>query len=213
MGQTLAQLRPRALDDIKRFFFDYNQLHDKKFEVRGQHGPNRAAKCVSPGEAAFGKKWPVICHFDRAYENRGITRLFFWRHGYSSAPDRPAGQSVRKHARAGPKPPIGHCLQGTAKTRYCGVVLRWMRPTTKRQLLPPWRAIALDPGSLFLRAYVIDDLLNARNRLRQFLGMRLHKGSRGVALEVARFYFHGYSFLVAIARPSGCARRDVTGIG
>jgi inorganic pyrophosphatase len=54
--KTLAQLRPHTLDDIKGFFVDYNKLHDKKFEIRGQHGPNRAANCVSRGEAAFVKK-------------------------------------------------------------------------------------------------------------------------------------------------------------
>jgi inorganic pyrophosphatase len=54
--KALAQLRPHTLDDIKGFFVDYNRLHDKKFEVRGEHGPNRAAKCVTQGEAAYAKK-------------------------------------------------------------------------------------------------------------------------------------------------------------
>ena len=54
--KTLAQLRAHTLDDIKAFFVDYNRLHDKKFEVRGEHGPNRAVKCVTRGEAAYRKK-------------------------------------------------------------------------------------------------------------------------------------------------------------
>jgi inorganic pyrophosphatase len=54
--KTLAQLQPHLLEDIKGFFVDYNKLHDKKFEVRGEHGPSRAAKCVSHGETAYGKK-------------------------------------------------------------------------------------------------------------------------------------------------------------
>jgi inorganic pyrophosphatase len=54
--KTLSQLRPHTLEDIKEFFVDYNKLHGKKFEVRGEHGPNRAAKCVAQGEAAYVKK-------------------------------------------------------------------------------------------------------------------------------------------------------------
>jgi inorganic pyrophosphatase len=54
--KTLAQLRAHTLDDLKAFFVDYNRLHGKKFEVRGEHGPNRAAKCVLQGEAAYRKK-------------------------------------------------------------------------------------------------------------------------------------------------------------
>lgn len=54
--KTLAQLRPHTLDDIKGFFVDYNKLHGKKFEVLGEHGPNRAAKCVTRGAAAYKKQ-------------------------------------------------------------------------------------------------------------------------------------------------------------
>jgi inorganic pyrophosphatase len=54
--ESLAQLRPHTLDGIKGFFVDYNKLHDKKFEVLGEHGPNRAAKCVSRGQSAYGKE-------------------------------------------------------------------------------------------------------------------------------------------------------------
>jgi inorganic pyrophosphatase len=54
--KTLGQLRPHTLDDIKAFFIDYNRLHDKKFAVLGEHGPNRAAKCVTRGETVFAKK-------------------------------------------------------------------------------------------------------------------------------------------------------------
>jgi inorganic pyrophosphatase len=54
--KTLTQLRAHTLEDIKGFFIDYNELHDKKFEVLGEHGPNRAAKCVSHGEALYSRK-------------------------------------------------------------------------------------------------------------------------------------------------------------
>jgi inorganic pyrophosphatase len=54
--KTLAQLRPHTLDDIKGFFVDYNRLHGKKFEILGEHGPKRAAKCVAQGEAAYKKQ-------------------------------------------------------------------------------------------------------------------------------------------------------------
>jgi inorganic pyrophosphatase len=52
---ALTQLRPHTLDDIKGFFVDYNKLHDKRFEVIGEHGPKRAAKLVAKGEAAYAK--------------------------------------------------------------------------------------------------------------------------------------------------------------
>jgi inorganic pyrophosphatase len=44
-----------ALDDIKAFFVDYNKLRDKQFEIRAEHGPNRAAKLVKKGVAAYKK--------------------------------------------------------------------------------------------------------------------------------------------------------------
>jgi inorganic pyrophosphatase len=54
--KTLQQLRPHTLDDIKAFFVDYNRLHDKRFEISGEHGPTRAAKLVKKGAAAYAKK-------------------------------------------------------------------------------------------------------------------------------------------------------------
>ena len=54
--KTLHQLRPHTLDDIKAFFVDYNRLHDKRFEISGEHGPTRAAKLVKKGAAAYAKK-------------------------------------------------------------------------------------------------------------------------------------------------------------
>jgi inorganic pyrophosphatase len=54
--KTLHQLRPHTLDDIKGFFVDYNRLHDKRFEISGEHGPIRAAKLVKKGAAAYAKK-------------------------------------------------------------------------------------------------------------------------------------------------------------
>jgi inorganic pyrophosphatase len=54
--KTLQQLRPHTLEDIKGFFIDYNRLHDKRFEVSGEHGPTRAAKLVKQGAAAYAAK-------------------------------------------------------------------------------------------------------------------------------------------------------------
>jgi inorganic pyrophosphatase len=54
--KSLAQLRPHTLDDVKGFFVDYNRLHDKKFEVTGEHGPKRAQKCAARGESAYRPK-------------------------------------------------------------------------------------------------------------------------------------------------------------
>jgi inorganic pyrophosphatase len=53
--KALVQLRPHTLDDIKAFFVDYNELHDKKFDVIGEHGPKRAVKLVTKGETAYRK--------------------------------------------------------------------------------------------------------------------------------------------------------------
>jgi inorganic pyrophosphatase len=53
---NLAQLRPHTLDDIKAFFVDYNQLHDKKFVPTAEQGPRRATKVVKQGMAAYRKK-------------------------------------------------------------------------------------------------------------------------------------------------------------
>lgn len=54
--ETLAQLRPHSLEDIKAFFVDYNKLDDKKFDPRGDHGPHRARKLIRKGMAAYRKK-------------------------------------------------------------------------------------------------------------------------------------------------------------
>jgi inorganic pyrophosphatase len=56
--QTLRQLRPHTLDDIEGFFEDYNRLHEKRFEVRGRHGPRRAMKLVKQAAALYRKKGP-----------------------------------------------------------------------------------------------------------------------------------------------------------
>ena len=53
--QTLKQLPPHMLDDIKAFFVDYNKLHGKQFKTRGEHGPGRAAKLVKKGISAYKK--------------------------------------------------------------------------------------------------------------------------------------------------------------
>jgi inorganic pyrophosphatase len=53
--KTFEQLRPHTLDDIKAFFVEYNKLHDKQFQIRGDHGPRRADKLVKKGVAAYEK--------------------------------------------------------------------------------------------------------------------------------------------------------------
>jgi len=54
--RTLAQLSSNTLKDIKAFFIDYNQLHQKKFQPLGDHGPRRAQKLVREGMAIFKKR-------------------------------------------------------------------------------------------------------------------------------------------------------------
>jgi inorganic pyrophosphatase len=54
--KTLEQLRPHTLDDIKAFFVDYNKLHDKQFQILGEHGPRRAGKLVRKGISAYQKR-------------------------------------------------------------------------------------------------------------------------------------------------------------
>jgi inorganic pyrophosphatase len=54
--QRLRQLRAHTLDDIAGFFEDYNRLHDKRFEVRGRHGPRRANKLVKQAAALYRTK-------------------------------------------------------------------------------------------------------------------------------------------------------------
>jgi inorganic pyrophosphatase len=51
--KTLDHLRSHTLEDIKGFFIDYNKLHGKKFEVRGEHGASRADKLVKQGVTAY----------------------------------------------------------------------------------------------------------------------------------------------------------------
>jgi inorganic pyrophosphatase len=51
--KTFEQLRPHTLDDIKAFFVEYNKLHDKQFQIRGEHGPRRAGKLVKKGIVAY----------------------------------------------------------------------------------------------------------------------------------------------------------------
>jgi inorganic pyrophosphatase len=53
---SLEQLRPHTMDDIKAFFVQYNKLHDKQFQIRGERGPRRASKLVKAGAAAYQKK-------------------------------------------------------------------------------------------------------------------------------------------------------------
>jgi inorganic pyrophosphatase len=54
--KTLKQLRPHTMDDIKGFFVQYNKLHGKQFQIRGEHGPRKASKLIKIGSAAYKKK-------------------------------------------------------------------------------------------------------------------------------------------------------------
>ena len=54
--KALEQLRSHTMKDIKAFFVDYNRLHDKQFQVRGDHGPGRAGKLLKKGIASYKKQ-------------------------------------------------------------------------------------------------------------------------------------------------------------
>lgn len=55
-AQTLEDLGPHVLEDIKGFFCDYNELFDKKFECIKDVGPKRAARLIEDAQKTFRKK-------------------------------------------------------------------------------------------------------------------------------------------------------------
>ncbi|HEX7967054.1 MAG TPA: inorganic diphosphatase [Stellaceae bacterium] len=54
--RSLADLRPKLVDEIEAFFVNYNRAKGKKFKPRKRGGPKEAAKLVKRGMAAFEKK-------------------------------------------------------------------------------------------------------------------------------------------------------------
>ena len=50
---SLHDLRPHLLDEIKAFFIDYNKLRDRKFKPEHDAGPKRAQRIVKAGVKAF----------------------------------------------------------------------------------------------------------------------------------------------------------------
>jgi inorganic pyrophosphatase len=55
-AKTLDELGPHVLKDIKAFFIQYNELHEKKFECLKDRGPKGATKLIEAGAALFKKK-------------------------------------------------------------------------------------------------------------------------------------------------------------
>jgi inorganic pyrophosphatase len=53
---SISELNPSILDQIEQFFISYNKLRGKKFKLRNQGGPKRAAAIVKQGIEAFKKK-------------------------------------------------------------------------------------------------------------------------------------------------------------
>jgi inorganic pyrophosphatase len=54
--KTLADLRPKMVDEIEAFFVDYNRAKGKKFKPLKRAGPKAAAKLVKAGMRALAKK-------------------------------------------------------------------------------------------------------------------------------------------------------------
>ena len=44
------------IEEIKEFFVTYNKLRDRKFEAKGDAGPEKAGKLVKEGMKLFKKK-------------------------------------------------------------------------------------------------------------------------------------------------------------
>ena len=51
--KTLADLRPRMLDELEAFFAHYTGLEGKKLRMLGRKGPKRALQLVTAGARAF----------------------------------------------------------------------------------------------------------------------------------------------------------------
>jgi inorganic pyrophosphatase len=54
--RTLDDLRPRLLDEIEAFFFNYNELKGSEFKPMDRGGPKKARKLVDQAAAALCEK-------------------------------------------------------------------------------------------------------------------------------------------------------------
>jgi inorganic pyrophosphatase len=53
---ALNDVDQTLLDQVEQFFISYNKSRGKKFEVKGRHGPKRAAQRIESGIKKFRKK-------------------------------------------------------------------------------------------------------------------------------------------------------------
>jgi inorganic pyrophosphatase len=53
---SIDQLNPSLLEQVEQFFVSYNKLRGKKFKLKKQSGPKRAAAIIENGIKAFKKK-------------------------------------------------------------------------------------------------------------------------------------------------------------
>ena len=54
--QSLNDLRPHLLDEIKEFFVVYNRLRNRKFKPLGVIGPDKSQELIKSGMDAFKKR-------------------------------------------------------------------------------------------------------------------------------------------------------------
>lgn len=54
--ETLDDLRPHLLEEIKGFFEEYNRMRSRKFKPKQDVGPRKARELVDAGAKAFAKK-------------------------------------------------------------------------------------------------------------------------------------------------------------
>ena len=53
---SIKELNPTMVEQLERFFIDYNQLQGKKVKVSGRGGPGRALLIIKEGIKAYEKK-------------------------------------------------------------------------------------------------------------------------------------------------------------
>lgn len=54
--ESLKDLRPHMLEEIKEFFVDYNKLRDREFKPQHDAGPGKAAELLKAGMKAFAQQ-------------------------------------------------------------------------------------------------------------------------------------------------------------
>jgi len=54
--RTLADLRPRLVEEIREFFVTYNRMREREFEPLGDAHPNRARELVEAGMKTFKER-------------------------------------------------------------------------------------------------------------------------------------------------------------